>query len=288
MLKILLIPLLIVLLPSINVAKREGRDLIKMQWEPKIIQVHIQKNDTLVFDSTYTKNNSPPHTTNPFPSKINPGERFDYEITWNRIVGGWATIEIKREPVRFWNKECLVMQTRARSSRAVDIFSRVRDTTTVFYDKNLHIPYFVHQIINQGNHHNIRRVFFDHHNNTTLYKNREELYRIEPFSQDILGSLFRVRNMNLVPGADLYVDVVDNRRVYRLKVIVEEIEEVTTPYGTYEAIRVQPLMKSEGIFRHEGRMWVWFTNDERRLPIKMRSRVFIGHIVASLTGYRPH
>jgi hypothetical protein len=32
---------------------------------------------------------------------------------------------------------------------------------------------------------------------------------------------------------------------------------------------------------------VWITADERRMPVKMRSEVVIGHVAAELVNYRP-
>ncbi|MBK8377983.1 MAG: DUF3108 domain-containing protein [Nitrospira sp.] len=47
-------------------------------------------------------------------------------------------------------------------------------------------------------------------------------------------------------------------------------------------------MPFQGIFLNEGNIRVWFTNDEHRVPVRMKAKVVVGSIVAELTdGYRP-
>ena len=47
---------------------------------------------------------------------------------------------------------------------------------------------------------------------------------------------------------------------------------------------IQPLMKSEGIFESKGNIYIWLTDDERRIPVMVRSKITIGSITALLTG----
>jgi hypothetical protein len=49
---------------------------------------------------------------------------------------------------------------------------------------------------------------------------------------------------------------------------------------------VEPILKSEGIFKSKGRILVWLTDDARRLPVKVTSKVPIGSISVALTDYR--
>jgi len=61
-------------------------------------------------------------------------------------------------------------------------------------------------------------------------------------------------------------------------------EEIVTPVGRFKTIVVHPLLKSEGIFARTGDMFIWLTDDERRIPVQMKSKVIVGSITATLTG----
>ena len=51
--------------------------------------------------------------------------------------------------------------------------------------------------------------------------------------------------------------------------------------GVKEAI--EPLLRAGGIFKNKGRLVVWITDDERRMPVLMKSKVTIGSISVVLT-----
>jgi hypothetical protein len=49
-------------------------------------------------------------------------------------------------------------------------------------------------------------------------------------------------------------------------------ESVTVGAGTFMTTVVRPTIKSGGIFAENGEAQVWFTNDERRLPVQVKSK----------------
>ncbi len=69
----------------------------------------------------------------------------------------------------------------------------------------------------------------------------------------------------------------DRQKVLRREVLV-------TPLGRFNTIVIHPLLKSEGIFARTGDMFIWLTDDERRIPVQMKSKVAVGSITATLTG----
>jgi hypothetical protein len=49
-------------------------------------------------------------------------------------------------------------------------------------------------------------------------------------------------------------------------------ELVTVGAGTFTTTVVRPTIKSGGIFAENGEAQVWFTNDERRLPVQVKTK----------------
>ena len=74
-------------------------------------------------------------------------------------------------------------------------------------------------------------------------------------------------------------------KVYDLDVKYLGKETVEVPAGTFECIIVEPLVKEGGLFKHEGNIIVWLTDDELKMPVKVRTKVVIGHVEAKLTKY---
>jgi len=49
---------------------------------------------------------------------------------------------------------------------------------------------------------------------------------------------------------------------------------------------VEPILdETEGIFKQEGRIWIWVTDDEKKMPVILKSKITIGDIVAQLESY---
>ena len=55
--------------------------------------------------------------------------------------------------------------------------------------------------------------------------------------------------------------------------------------GTFDCLVVEPITKSVGLFKHEGRLKVWLTDDHLRMPVLMKSKVVVGSITAELINY---
>jgi hypothetical protein len=49
-------------------------------------------------------------------------------------------------------------------------------------------------------------------------------------------------------------------------------DTVNVGAGTFATIVVRPSIKSGGIFSENGEAQVWFTNDERRLPVQVKTK----------------
>jgi len=63
-------------------------------------------------------------------------------------------------------------------------------------------------------------------------------------------------------------------------------EKVKTKLGEFDTVVIKPLMKSEGIFNRKGDVYIWLTDDKKRIPVKLESKVAIGSITATLVGGR--
>jgi hypothetical protein len=50
-------------------------------------------------------------------------------------------------------------------------------------------------------------------------------------------------------------------------------EKISVPVGTFETIVVQPIIKTSGLFGDGGKAEVYFTDDDRRILVQMKSRV---------------
>jgi hypothetical protein len=100
---------------------------------------------------------------------------------------------------------------------------------------------------------------------------------------DLLTGVFYISSLPLEVGHDVVLPVVDAQRIVPVTLKVEGREEIKTPLGTYKTIRVEPTAEA-GVVKNRGNIWIWYTDDERHLPVQMRARLFWGTITFRLTG----
>lgn len=63
-------------------------------------------------------------------------------------------------------------------------------------------------------------------------------------------------------------------------------ERVRVPAGTFDAIVLQPIIKTSGIFSEGGQAEIWLTDDDKRMMVQMRSRLSFGSLNLYLRSYR--
>jgi len=64
-------------------------------------------------------------------------------------------------------------------------------------------------------------------------------------------------------------------------------ERVKVPAGEFDCVAIEPMLNAGGIFKNKGRLVIWITDDARRMPVLMRSKVTIGSVSVLLVEARP-
>jgi hypothetical protein len=100
---------------------------------------------------------------------------------------------------------------------------------------------------------------------------------------DLLSGVFYAASQPLEIGHNFVLPVVDAMHNVPVTMKVEAREVVKTPLGTFKTIRVQPTADA-GVVKNRGNIWIWYTDDDRHLPVQMRARLFWGTITFRLTG----
>jgi hypothetical protein len=100
---------------------------------------------------------------------------------------------------------------------------------------------------------------------------------------DLLTSVFYASSQPIELGHSFVVPVVDAMHIVPVTMKVESREEIKTPLGTFKTLRVQPTAAA-GVVKNRGNIWIWYTDDERHLPVQMRARLFWGTITFRLIG----
>ncbi len=104
-------------------------------------------------------------------------------------------------------------------------------------------------------------------------------------THEVIGGLMKMREFKLAPGQSTTVPISDGRKFAEVRIEAQEKENITTPLGAFQTTRHEVFLMNDVIYRRKGRVFVWLTDDERRLPvqIKVRLQILIGTITLQLT-----
>lgn len=219
-----------------------------------------------------------------------PGERFKYVIKYQFISAGTASLEVHNGPL-INNRPTLHIVSNAQSNKIIDSVFKVRDVNASIVDRSSMASLTFHQNLKEGHYHVMRNTTLDYVSRTFNY---ERKYKgktnvktgalNEPVS-DILSSFFYTRLLPLESGKEYGIRVFSDGDVYSLLVKVgTKIEKIKVPAGEFECILLEPAVTGDAIFKIDGgKMYIWLTNDERRIPVLIRSKVALGAFDAELT-----
>lgn len=221
-----------------------------------------------------------------------PGERLTYEITWAFITAGTGTLEVLPDtvvegvPARHY-------RATAQSTPFIDTFYRLRDKMDAYTDLSVRRSLLYDKKQVEGDYKRDIVLKFDWQKRELMRYKQGEYRDSMPLDSDTLdplSMLFAFRSQPLDVGFEFRSPVTDGkeREVGTAKVVAREI--VTTKLGSFDTFLVEPHMERVGtVFKTApgAKLQVWITADERRIPVKVKSKVAIGHVTMELVRIEP-
>jgi len=215
------------------------------------------------------------------------GERLEYEISWLGVPGGNSVLEVKGlkeiDEVKAYHVE-----SRTWSNRFISTFFLVDDHIEGYMDAGDLTAISLKVRQREGGHKVDKEMTFNRETNKVHFRKnkKESVHDVPPFIRDSLSSFYYLRTKDLEVGKDVVMDTFSNKRLYKLivKVLGREVLEIEGK--NYETIKVQPLIKQNDIFKNKGDILIWFTDDEYKIPVRIRSEIAIGYFTAELINMR--
>jgi hypothetical protein len=211
-------------------------------------------------------------------------ESFEYDLKWIGIKAGSATMNIYRD-----EGNVIKIVSTAKSADWVTMFYPVEDRIeSVLVNESQWYPVRYHIKTREGNKRKDKEIIFKRSEKKAVYTDHldgeTKEFDMPDNIYDPLSAFYRIRELDLVVGEPVYITLFDSKKVYELKVEVQKKMKIYVPAGTYNTIRIKVLMKSEGIFTSKGAIYIWLTDDERKLPVRMKTKAPVGSIKANLRG----
>jgi hypothetical protein len=214
------------------------------------------------------------------------GEYLAFDVNYGPITAGDAILWIPSfDSVA--GRQTFRVQFTVNSVGSFAWVYKVEDRYLTFIDVQTLAPWRFEQHLREGNY---RRDFIaEFDQRSRRVRTTEGDHDVPEYVHDIMSAFYYTRTLNLSamkPGERITLHNFYKDSTYVLDVKFLGRQELEVEAGTFRTVVIEPLVKEGGLFKSEGRIVVWLTDDERKIPVRVNTPIVIGSIDAELREYR--
>jgi hypothetical protein len=221
----------------------------------------------------------PPQPKHRFPN----GETWVYQVEWRIFDAGVARLRI--EPA---GREQRVTAS-ANSTGVVSLLFTVRDRFEAFFDPRTFCSRQITKHTEEAYRRRETSIRFEAQRRKSVLEEKnlktsatKKLENDTPACvTDVVSGIYYLRSLPLEPGEIYTFPLNDGGKTVNVSARVEDREEVQTPAGTFQTLRVGPAA-APGEAKERGQVWIWYSDDANRIPVQMRARMFWGTLTLRL------
>jgi hypothetical protein len=224
---------------------------------------------------------APPRAGFAFPQK----QTLTYSVDWRVFPAGTAVIHFESDGDRE------KLSATADTIGAINMLFRVSDKFQSTFDRARGCTYEFDKQTTEGRRQVNQTLHVDYAQKKSYLDERNLVTKqtkhietpVDGCLTDLLTGVFYASSQPMELGHNFVIPVTDPQRTVPVTMKVEGREEIKTSLGTFKTLRVQPTADA-GVVKNRGNIWIWYTDDDRHLPVQMRARLFWGTITFRLTG----
>ena len=214
------------------------------------------------------------------------GEKLTFDLAYGFVHAGSAMMYIP--DTKYVNgRKTYETYIYANSYPSFDIVYKVRDRYVTYLDVDGIFPWRFEQHVREGGYSRDFNAFFDPIEKTAETSDGQK-YSTPAYVHDIVSAFYYVRTLDLThmhKGDKIQLENFYTDKTHPLTVAVLGHQQITIDAGTFNCVVVEPLVVEGGLFKNEGSIKVWLTDDDNHVPVKMESKVLVGAIDATLEKY---
>lgn len=221
------------------------------------------------------------------------GEILDYEVNYGPGTLGNASMQVRETK----NSNELEIITGAKNNGWLGKMYPVNDSVKSTVSADSLLPKVFNQKLSEKKYRRNTLIVYDFESKKAIIKDTaskaskfihgiDTAITLNGNERCILSAFYLVRTLNLKPGDTVFFDAISGVKKYKLKVICHKKETIETALGKKDCIVIEPVIYGDGLFNAKGKLTIWLTDDAEKLPVLMKSKVFLGSIEVALIGVR--
>ena len=220
------------------------------------------------------------------------GEFFKLRIHYGLINAGYATLEVKDAELN--GKKMHHVIGKGYTTGMTKMMFKVVDNYESYFNKETNKPYVFIRNINEGGYTKNQQGYFNQNNNTVLvkdFKNKtEKTFKVPENVQDIVSSFYYLRNHpkidKLVVGESITIDMFFDEETTKFKLKFVGRENINSKFGEINCMVFKPLVQAGRVFKEQESVTVWISDDENKIPIRVKASLAVGSIKADIDQYK--
>ncbi len=216
------------------------------------------------------------------------GEYLKFIVKFFAVTGGYATLEV-RDLVKHEGRPCFKLVGTAKAAFPFSTVYTVDEYLESLFDAVDFFPWRFHKKVVEGGYRENTVTTYDPVRlKAVRVKNQEppKEQAVPPFVQDIMSCFYYARLMKLEPGDRFAIPTHAGDKNYELVVEVLRRDTQRVQAGKFDCLVVKPHVKYDNVFQNKGDVLLWVTDDERHLPVLIRSKILVGNIDVELIEAR--
>lgn len=214
------------------------------------------------------------------------GERLTYEVSWQDfLVAGELVIETK-DRRSFEGVEGYHVSAQAQSVGLVSMIGKkIDDAYESFIDTSTLLPFRAEKRMRHGKKRQDSSVTIDQEHRTARLGDGRSL-RLPAETYDLASLLFAIRGMDLTTGKSRTFNLLEDDRLYAIRIEPEAREKITTQAGSFDTIRITTRMADRANDKLSN-LRLYVTNDQRRIPVLITAEPAWGGVRVQLISITP-
>jgi hypothetical protein len=212
-----------------------------------------------------------------------PGEVLSYEMSYGWVKGGEASLSLSS--ATFQGKNVYHVKAVGKTTGVAHTLYKVRDTYESYFDPETGRPFKSVMDLKEGDYRNFNEVYY-YHDKKMLLSSKSGKKEMTNEIFDIVSAFYHLRKSlsNLKSGDKVVIHTYFNDSPWDLVVRFKGIETIKTDLGKISCMKFKPLVE-KGSFEDEDALDIWISNDNNRIPVRIKMKLFVGSFKTDLTQY---
>ena len=230
---------------------------------------------------------------NPFPKEaFKAGEWLEFRIHYGVFNASRVTLELQADTldrVPFFHATGY-----GRTTGLARLFFKVEDHYQSYFGQKDGLPRWFIRDINEGGYTKDLEIRFNHNTKTAFVNdkknNRKGDFTIKDNVQDLISAFYYLRNYydtsHLTKGEEVLINMFFDEENYPFKLRFLGREKIETKFGRIKTLKFRPFVQSGRVFNEQESVTLWISDDDNKVPIKVRANLRIGSIECDLENFK--